>query len=539
MKNIKVKLAAVLVVAATFWYISWLLTHLNWYALWLAIPFAVSSVFMAVIVLLNAVNNWDHTIPSEKTVAPGNEPEVLVIIPTLNEPPQMVYLTARSVVDQQYPRPKIHVVLSDDGHRDIIKAMAERLGNEFPDAHFSYHEPPLQGSAERHGDAKAGNLNSVLENIDSIAPKVGYIETRDADDLVSDPSFLRQVVGQLEADPHVAFVQTIKEAHTSFGDPFGNQEAIFYRRTMLGRNSANAVFPCGSGLVWRRTALEDICGFPFWNLVEDLQSGLEALKKGWHGLFLPIVGAMGQTAPEDLPNQIKQRGTWAIDTMRLSLYVRKKGLNLRQRLQFLELGMFYPLSFAFLIYAATAIIALTFGIYPTTVSPLAYALHFWPYAATIELLALAVAEGLPLETLWRGRATWFGLAPIYAKAVILAVWYGPHRKPVYRVTRKNNMYGYFFAEIAFQLFTFVALIGAIIYHLLTRSLLINMDLGSLFWAIFFILLLWGTVRNAWHGMTHEDLACNLRAVIERDGNVCIPVNTQREQEIAQGGSGTD
>jgi cellulose synthase (UDP-forming) len=104
-------------------------------------------------------------------------------------------------------------------------------------------------------------------------------------------------VGQLVADERVAFVQTIKEAQVSAGDPFNNRESMFYRGQMLARNASNAVFPCGSGLVWRRSALREIGEFPTWNLVEDVQSGVEALRRGWRGLYLPIVGAVGQHSP--------------------------------------------------------------------------------------------------------------------------------------------------------------------------------------------------------------------------------------------------
>ena len=74
------------------------------------------------------------------------------------------------------------------------------------------------------------------------------------------------------------------------GDPFGfRHEPFFYRGCMLARNAANAVFPCGSGLVWRPPdALLDIGGFPAWNLVEDLHSGVLALRRGWRGVYLPI-----------------------------------------------------------------------------------------------------------------------------------------------------------------------------------------------------------------------------------------------------------
>jgi cellulose synthase (UDP-forming) len=430
----------------------------------------------------------------------GEEPRIAVIIPTYGEPPAMLYETAHSVLNQDYPQDKILLFLSDDAHRPSTVEIVQRLRADFAGAEIHYHDPPRRGEADRRGDAKAGNLNSVLERIRVEYPNVTYIETRDADDLVGDSTFLRQAVGQLAADPGVAFVQTIKEAHTGPGDPFGNLEPLFYRRAMLARNAANAVFPCGSGLLWRTAALDEIGGFPTWNLVEDLQSGVEALRRGWRGLYLPIVGAVGQIAPEDIPNAIKQRGTWALDTLRLTFWGKKKGLSLRQNLQFSELGFFYLLSFAVLTFLVVPIFSLVFNLYPLVVSHLDYALHFWLFAAAVELLLAALARGLPYEALWRARQTWLGMAPIYARAALVALRYGRHRKPVYRVTRKVHQHGWYWREALPQLTLFVALLGATGYHLATSSLLRDADLGSLFWAAFFLAGLSRTVRNSWYGV---------------------------------------
>jgi cellulose synthase (UDP-forming) len=423
-----------------------------------------------------------------------------VIIPTYGESAGMVYQTARSVLRQDYPADKIRLVISDDAHRRGMRAIVEQLNQDHPTAAVHYHEPPRRGDPKRRGEAKSGNLNSALDALDRYAPRALFVETRDADDMVGDPGFLRQAVGQLLAAPRFAFVQTIKEAIVSPGDPFGNLEPMFYRRAMRARNAANAVFPCGSGLVWRREALGDIDGFPTWNLVEDLQSGVEALRRGWRGLYLPIVGAVGQTAPEDIPNTIKQRGTWAIDTMRLSFWGNKRGLSLRQHLQFSELGFFYLLSFAVLVFAITPVFALALDIYPLITTQAAYALHLWPYAAAVELFLVTLADGLPYEALWRARQTWLGMAPVYARATIIALLYGPHRKPHYRVTRKEHVYSLYWREALPQILLFLALIAASLYHIATHSLLRTADLGSLFWAGFFVLGLSRVVRNSWHGV---------------------------------------
>jgi cellulose synthase (UDP-forming) len=505
--NWKLRLAALVLVLATAWYLPWLLQNLNWRAPWLSIPFAMASIMTAVLTLTTVINHWQYSdSPRAHLVTPGQEPEVLVIIPTYGEPPAMVYETARSVLEQDYPMDQIRLVISDDSHRPEMRTMAAFLQEAYPRASVRYHDPPHRGDPHRRGEAKAGNLNAVFDAIDLFAVQPQFVETRDADDLVGDATFLRQTIGQLLAHPRAAFVQTIKEAVVSTGDPFGNQELLFYRRAMLARNAANAVFPCGSGLVWRREALDEIDGFPTWNLVEDLQSGVEALRRGWKGIYLPIVGAMGQTAPEDIPNAIKQRGTWALDTMRLSFWGNKRGLNLRQRLQFAELGFFYIFSLAVLVFALTPIIALLFDIYPIITTHAEYAVRFWVYAFAVELLLVSLAGRLAYEELWRARQTWLGMAPVYALATLLALLYGPKRKPHYRVTRKEHVYGWYWREVLPQIAITLALVMAALYHIATRPLLAEADLGSLFWAAFLVLGFSRVVRNSWHGVAWRQSA---------------------------------
>ncbi len=502
MNNWKIRAAGVFLLAATVWYIPWLLSSLNWKEPWLSVPFTVANLMVMVVTLVSLINNWQRIVAEEQLVPTGEEPTVAVIISTCGEPARMVYLTGKSVLTQNWPEKNLVVVISDDVHRNEIRQIAKFLQREHPLAKVIYNKPPRCGDSSRNGDAKAGNLNSALELVDKIAPQIEFVETRDADDKVGSPDFLRQVIGQLQADPNIAFVQTIKECEAGDGDPFANKAPLFYRGVMLSKNAANAVFPCGSGVVWRREALSDIGGFPTWNLLEDLHSGVEVLRRGWRGIYLPIVGAVAQIVPEDIPNVYKQRGTWALDTMRLFWWKNPlftKGLSIRQRLHFLELGLFYLLSFATLVLATVPVISLFFNIYPLVTNHVAYALHFWLYAMAIELFLVTLADGLPYESLWRSRQMWLGLAPVYAKACILALWYGPNRKPAYQVTRKNHQIGWYWRETFIQSALLVALVVAVLYQMATRSLLMEADLGSIFWAGFFISGLAGIVRRSWFG----------------------------------------
>lgn len=520
-KNWLFRLTGILFFGATVWFVPWLFARLNWQAWWLAIPFALATLMTVLLAGVTVINGWSLWAPPERRVPPGQEPNVLVVIPTAGEPPEMVYRTARSVLAQDYPTDKIHLVISDDSHCAAIHEVARRLQSEFPAAHVMYYEPPMRGSAERRGDAKAGNLNAALEAcmVDSPVPitvfqspdlhallpvsyceDTPFIEMRDADDELTDPTFLRQAIGQLVSDPRIAFVQTIKEAVVGEGDPFNNMEPLFYRRGMLARNATNSVFPCGSGLVWRREALEDIGWLPIWNLVEDFQSGVEALRRGWRGIYLPVVGARGQISPEDIPNYFKQRGTWALDTVRWLFWGKKQGLNWRQYLHFLELGLFYLHSFATLIFILTPVLALTLGIYPVIATHADYALHFWPFMVATELMLVALAGDLPYESVWRSRQMWVGLTPVYIWATILALFYGPNRKPAYKVTRKVHQVGFYWREIMPHIILFLALVGAMLYHLATHSFLFEADWGSLLWAAYFAGLLSQVIGNAWYGL---------------------------------------
>jgi cellulose synthase (UDP-forming) len=307
----------------------------------------------------------------------------------------------------------------------------------------------------------------------------------------------------------LAFVQTIKEAQVSAGDPFNNRESMFYRGQMLTRNAANAVFPCGSGLVWRRDALRDIGGFPTWNLVEDLQSGVEALRRGWRGLYLPIVGAVGQHSPEDVSNVYKQRGTWAIDTVRLMVWGNLKGLNLRQRIHFFGMLLDYLNAFAIMLYLPCLMISLM-GVTPLRASGGAYLIHILPVVVATEAWLLVMnrpyndrrkPQRHPYLELWRARIIWTGLAPVYAKASLQAIFNGPHRKPVYKVTRKENDLRWHWQQTVPQILPVLLVAAVAVYAVLNHTLpTIGALSASIYWGALNVVLLLGFIGRGWHGL---------------------------------------
>ncbi|WP_161982450.1 glycosyltransferase [Dictyobacter alpinus] len=502
--NVRLRLTGIIFILVAAFYFPWLLQVLNKNALWLSIPFFLSMCYLTVIVVLSIYNNWTRIVYPLIQMPQKQEPKVAVCIPTYGETPDMVQTTIESVLSQDWPQHKLLIIVGDDSHRPAMKEMVQTIQHNYPMTQVVYHEPPRKGNPERKGSAKDGNLNSMLAYIIQNHPEIAFIETRDADDVIGSPQFLRYTIGHLHRNKDVAYVQTIKDTLVSKGDPFGNRQSFFYRGVMLSRNAANAVFPCGSGLVWRRKKLEEIGGFPTWNLVEDLYSGYVAMQHGFKNAYLPVVGAVGQTSPEDIPNVYKQLGTWALDTVRIFLWKNPwfvKGLSFKQRMQFTELGLFYLFSIPLCIFLFTPVISLFTGIYPFTTNNLDYMLHFWLYAASIELLLTIINGSTTFEENWRARQMWFGMIFVFMKSCFLALTYGPNKKPAYKVTRKTQEAGIYLREVFVQTLLFLLLLSACVYNVFIHRnyFLRDTDLGSIFWAVLFMGLLLGIIHRSWFG----------------------------------------
>jgi cellulose synthase (UDP-forming) len=372
---------------------------------------------------LNVINQSMPRVRVQPPELPAKLPYVAVVIPTYGEPYDILEQTVVALKALNYPRDHMRIIISDDGHRAEIRQMAQNQG-------ILYN----QGARK---DAKAGNLNSALAYIEQHYPEATLILTQDADEII-DPNFLIKTVGYF-ADPKVAFVQTPKEAFVPYGDPFGNRDRVFYDTFQPGRHGSGAAFSCGSGVIWQIAAVRSIGGFVTWNIVEDLTTSYHLHSAGYRSEYHSETLSIG-LSPDDIPGLLKQRGTWATDTWRLFLFdnpIRKPGLTLRQRLQYLELGLFYTSSVTFLpMLMFTPFLSLATGQFiPIDGSAL------FPWIAAIALYYAALSRGSAEFTI-RMWQYWIGHWPTYTKALWIAAR-SRHKKPSYQVTRKTRQDGFY------------------------------------------------------------------------------------------------
>ncbi len=283
---------------------------------------------------------------------------------------------------------------------------------------------------ETHEDAKAGNLNYGLQHSHG-----DLILTLDADQVPS-PVILQRLVGYFQI-PKIAFVQSKQNFLVPKGDPFGNTDKIFYNVMQLGKDSDNAAFSCGSGVIYRRAALAEIGGFSTWNLVEDVHTSLLLHQRGWKSVYYNYSLTIG-TAPADIWGVYRQRRQWAVDSLRLLFWDSpffRKGLSFKQKMQYFNLGFVYLVSAfvmpIFFLVPVWTIFSNTF-VLVTPVSD--YVFHRLP-----AFLCMSIAYGIlnyPTPYL-QAYQMWTGLFPVFIVSTFQALRYR-RRKPPYRVTVKEH-----------------------------------------------------------------------------------------------------
>jgi cellulose synthase (UDP-forming) len=409
------RIYALLAITAGVVYLIWLAFNLNSEHPWIAGVFFAAEVMCLLLFVLASFTVWRLRYKPQEGLPLTETPSADVLIPVYGEPLHVIRDTIEAAAAIQWPGRLTRYVL-DDGGNEAVRQLADQHDCQ-------YLSRPMAGLPVEH--AKAGNLNFGLRHSDG-----EIVLVLDADQ-VCEPEILRVLASYMRF-PRVGFVQSRQLYRVPEGDPFFNLDRVFYEAVQLGYDNRDTVLSCGSGVVYRRSALQENGGFSSWNVVEDLTTSFELHSRGWRSFYYPFPLTTG-LAPADIWGVYRQRSQWALDTMRLFFWdnpLFKRGLRARSRASYLII----PLSY------------LSAGV----VFPLFFAVPLWTYMTGGAVLAgseleFAVTRGLyfllvalALRSLFRkhqaGRQFQMlsGLFPVYFVATFRALLY-PRR----RTTRYN------------------------------------------------------------------------------------------------------
>lgn len=426
----------------------------------LAVLLLLTETYSILVFFLNAFITAD---PVERDLPPQvraeDLPTVDILVPSYNEPVEMLSITLSAAKNMIYPAKLRRVVLCDDGGTDQrcdspdpeLAAAARARRSELQQ--LCRDLGVIYSTRARNEHAKAGNMSAALARLDG-----ELVVVFDADHVPS-RDFLARTVGYFAQDPKLFLVQTPHffinndpiERNLGLRCPPENE--MFYGKIHPGLDRWGGAFFCGSAAVLRRTALDSVGGFAGETITEDAETALEIHSAGWRSMYLDRAMIAG-LQPETFASFIQQRGRWATGMMQMLILknpLLRRGLNPLQRLCYINSMSFWLFPLIRLAYLLAPLTYLFFGveIFVTTANEAAaYVLSYmaivllvqnaafsrqrWPLISEIYEIAQApYLAGAIFRTVLRPRAAKFNvtakdetlaedyISPIYRPLLIL------------------------------------------------------------------------------------------------------------------------
>jgi cellulose synthase (UDP-forming) len=382
LRNCRLLVAASIVMAV--WYLWWLLFDAP-----MSNPILFRVLMAAELFNVTQAAGFWYTIWTQRWTEPADadfpstRETVDVFVTVCGEPPGIVEKTVRAVAAIRHPRLRVWVL--DDGGSDQVESIASWYGARY------LARPGRRG-------AKAGNINNALRKSDG-----DFIVIFDADHAPV-PSFLERTMRCFE-DPRVAYVQTPQSYRNRMVNRVASgaheQQALFYGPILRGKDSAGAVFSCGTNVIFRRAALDDVGGMPEDSITEDLRVSLMLNRRGWRSVYVPEILAHG-LGPLDVGSYFGQQRRWALGSLEILLTKRPfhRRMGFSTFVQYALSFLFWFNGWAYASYIILTLSFLLFGLSPVQVRN-EYPIHFLPYVGTTMFTMIYASDfGLTFQGVW-------------------------------------------------------------------------------------------------------------------------------------------
>jgi cellulose synthase (UDP-forming) len=429
-----------------------LLADYPWTEKWLALALLFAEMFTMVHAVGYFLNIYRVlTQPPRQAFSPKNIPplktfpHVAIIVSSFKEPIEVVEDTLICFYNLTYQNKRIYFL--DDTRYDLpswdpaqaaayraeVDALCERIG-------VNLFRRSWRG-------AKAGMINDFLAflegkpsegfsytSFDGITRQPGdekYILVFDAD-MNPFPDFVEPLVSLMEVNPRVAFIQT-PQYYSNFeynrvARASGLQQAVFYEYICEGKSLEDAMFCCGTNVIFRREALVDIGGFEESSVTEDFATSLKFHLRGWSSAYLNKVSAFG-LGPEDLGGYFKQQFRWALGTVGLFRTIALRFVKEPKLLppgkwwEYFLSGTHYFIGWVLLVMIMCPALYLVFNTPSYFARPDIYFLFFFPYVVlTLALFVWSMRQrAYKFKDLVTGIVLQAICFPVYMRASLLGI----------------------------------------------------------------------------------------------------------------------
>lgn len=341
------KSVACVYIAVMLAYLGWRITIINPASLTLSLIYFFAEVLGFVLGLVMIFCSWDYKHYEPRPAPLGLT--VDVFITTYQESVELVRWTAIAAREIRYTH---QTFILDDGNRPEMRALAAELGVNYL-------------ARGKNTDAKAGNLNYGLKH-----STADFVMVFDADHIVM-PHALDVTLGFFR-DEKVALVQTPQDFYNIDAFQYVNarrngglwhDQTFFYNIAEPAREMFNGSSCIGTGVVYRRAAIDAIGGIPIDTVTEDMQTSLKLHKLGYETIYINEPIAYG-VAAADIREFYKTRHRWAhgnLHALRVEKILTCKGLTFGQRLSYLTLGLIYIEGWQQLLLYSVPVVSLLLG----------------------------------------------------------------------------------------------------------------------------------------------------------------------------------
>jgi cellulose synthase (UDP-forming) len=394
----------------------------------LAVLLLVAELFLAYhaagFFLAVARSTRARALTPEAGLAAHSATPVAVLVASYNEAEDVLDETFAALAAVDYA--PFHAYLVDDSTKDASRAAAERVAARYG--------ATLVRRPHRTG-FKAGAINELIPRLTE-----PYVAVLDADQRPG-RAWLKEVVPLLDEDPNLAFVQVPQIYTNGEGLPVARatqaQQAVFFQYICEGKAVVNAMFCCGSNVLFRREALLSIGVvrhgrqefFDESSVTEDFATTVSLHAAGWRTEYLNRAHVLGM-GPETLPAYFTQQMRWAMGTLGVGLRLMRRLLNSPRALtrmqwwEYLLSGTYYFSGLANLIFILAPPLFLAFDVRPVRLDGHVYLLLVFPQIAFnmgTYLVAMRL-RGVPLRSAWLASALSFSTFWTYSKAALVALF---------------------------------------------------------------------------------------------------------------------